>query len=221
MLCAFGLSLLGLLLIGIPVCVLLRNAVEPSVSRLLPLAGLVIAVNTFFSIMQTVMRADQRAKLFVGSELFQVYGALALGVFLVVGLGLGVEGILLGSVVAMALAGLGMSGWLLRHGAKIRTGSISADTLKEFAAYGLPRGGVATIGTWILSLSDRYVIEFFRGATEVGLYSTGYGIADRTVKLVVASLELAIGPILINTWESADRATADAPSKLSRLSHYE
>lgn len=209
LLCAFALSAVALTMIGIPLYFLVQGTVSPAAYRLLPLAGLIIPLGSLFAILQTIQRADQRAKLFVGFELFNVYAGLVVGLFLVVALGLGVKGILLGSVASSAAAVLGIGRWLLRHGMQIKVKCISVATLRDFAAYGLP-GGLATIGTWILSLSDRYIVEYFRGTAEVGLYSMGYNVADKSINLVVQSLMLAVGPILINTWESEHRESTKA-----------
>jgi len=206
---AFALSLLAMGLLGVPVYLFARSTVSAQVYRLLPLAGLVIAVSSLFAIFQTILRADQQARLFVGFELAQVYGALAVGLSLVILFGLGVEGLLWGTIAATLTVNVGIGWWLARHGMNVSFGGISLVTVREFASYGLP-GCAATIGTWILSLSDRYIIEYFRGSGEVGLYSMGYNLADKSINLVVSSLMLAIGPILINTWESDNREHTEA-----------
>ncbi len=217
LLSAFLLSLAVLAAIFIPLYFFIEGTVSVEVHRLLPLGGIIIAVSTLFAILQTVLRADQRSSLFVGFELFQVYGALALGLILVIALGFGVEGILLGSLAALTTSCIGILWWLTRQGVKLSMASFSRATLREFAVYGLP-GGVATIGTWLLSLSDRYIIELYRGTTEVGLYSMGYSIADKSINLVVSSLMLAVSPILISTWESHHReSTPELLGQITRL----
>lgn len=214
---AFALSIVALGLLGVPVYLLVKNTVSPEVYRLLPLAGIIIAASSLFGIFQTVLRANQQAAWFVGFELAQVYGSLAIGLSLVILLGFGVEGILWGTVAAVLTTNVGIGWWLTRHGMRVSPGSVSFVTLKEFAAYGLP-GCAATIGTWILSLSDRYIIEYFRGSAEVGLYSMGGNIASKSITLVISSLMLAIGPVLINTWESENREHTEALlGQLTRL----
>lgn len=215
--CAFSISLLSLLLLGIPIYLIIKDNISPKVFWLLPLAGLIIAVNSLYAIIQTILRADQKAKHFVYAELFVTYGGLAIGLSLVLFFRFGVEGILWGGLFATALASVGIVCGLLRVGTTFGRRHISAITLKEFASYGLP-GGLATVGTWLLSISDRYVIEYFRGTTEVGLYAMGYGIADRSINLIISSLALAIGPILIDTWEGESRAvTVDLLRQITRM----
>jgi O-antigen/teichoic acid export membrane protein len=217
LLCAFALSLMVFIIVAVPAYLFVRATVSDEVCRLLPLAGGIIFISTLYAILQNVLRADQRSKLFVGFDLFQAFGALAIGLTLVIALNFGVEGILWGSFTAMTAASLGIGWWLLRQGVEIKITSVSIGTLREFTVYGLPVG-IATIGSWILSLSDRYIIEFFRGTFEVGVYSMSYGLASKSINLVVSSLMLAVGPILINTWESEHRdATPQLLGQITRL----
>jgi len=205
LLLAVCLSLGCLIFLSIPIYFATKHSWNPEISRLLPLSAIIVVINSIFVILQTVLRASENARLFVASELWQVYIGLLVGLTLVIVSGLGVEGILFGFLFAVTTSCIGIVYWLVRSGMRIRRKSVSFMTLKEFAAYGLP-GGIATVGTWVLTLSDRYLIEYFRGTTEVGLYTMGYTIADRSISLVVSSLMLAVGPILINTWETKGSA---------------
>lgn len=215
--CSYGLSLAALIVFGVPVCLIIKPTVSANVYRLLPLAGLITAAGGLFTILQTIMRADQKAKQFVVVELSMACGSLIAGLSLVLIFRLGVDGIFWGSLLVMVIVNTGMIYSLFKANRMIRLDGFSGASLREFAAYGLP-GGVATIGTWLLSMSDRYLIEYIRGTTEVGLYSMGYGIADKSINLVIASLALAVGPILINTWESENReATAGLLGQITRI----
>ena len=78
--------------------------------------------------------------------------------------------------------------------------SISIKTLKEFIDYGIPLLA-ALILSWILTLSDRYFIEYFRGNYEVGLYSASYQLADYPIGLISSTIIMAAFPIILDTWE--------------------
>lgn len=60
---------------------------------------------------------------------------------------------------------------------------------------------VANLAAWILSLSDRYIIEFYRGAQEVGIYSASYAISEKSILLLVSFFLLASRPISLTLWE--------------------
>lgn len=80
---------------------------------------------------------------------------------------------------------------------------------KEIAKYSFPLV-VGNLAAWILSLSDRYILELFRGSQEVGIYSASYNIANQSVMLLVTLFMLASGPISIHIWEKEgkDKSTA-------------
>ena len=55
--------------------------------------------------------------------------------------------------------------------------------LKEFLSFSLPLVP-RSISFWLVTLSDRYVIGFFLGATSVGIYSAAYGIGNLPYSIV-------------------------------------
>jgi len=55
---------------------------------------------------------------------------------------------------------------------------------RQFAVYGLPLVG-RIASERILGTSDRYVIEWFRGSADVGMYSASYNVAAMAMWLVV------------------------------------
>ena len=77
----------------------------------------------------------------------------------------------------------------------------SKDLSKRFLLYGFPL--VATnLAAWVLALSDRYMIEYYRGSHEVGLYSISYSLADRSILLIVSLLIITSQPIVMSLWEN-------------------
>ena len=79
--------------------------------------------------------------------------------------------------------------------------SMEYGQLKEMIHYSLPLV-VGNIASWILSVSDRYILQFFRGAEEVGVYSVAYNLTDRSLMLLVTLFMLSSAPILIHAWEN-------------------
>lgn len=215
---ALVLSITTFLIFCLPINYFLRFTVNDKILGLLPLAAFIISISCLFNILQTILRTDQKAKQFVFVELSNISGGLTVGLILVLYFGFNVEGILWGSAITMLIVSLYILKTILYdYNVNIGISHISKKTLKNFASYGLP-GGVATIGTWLLSVSDRYIIEISRGTAEVGIYSMSYSISDKSINLVVSSLMLAISPILINTWESENRKfTSQLLEHITRL----
>jgi O-antigen/teichoic acid export membrane protein len=68
---------------------------------------------------------------------------------------------------------------------------------KKFWMYGFPLIGWY-IGTTIMNLTDRFMIEYFRTAHEVGIYSANFTIAVQAIALICNPLFFAIQPIMMN-----------------------
>ena len=80
--------------------------------------------------------------------------------------------------------------------------------LSLYIAIGLAQAFPLVIGNlaaWILSVSDRYILEIFQGSEEVGIYSASYNISERSIMLITALFMLASGPISIHIWEKESK----------------
>jgi O-antigen/teichoic acid export membrane protein len=86
----------------------------------------------------------------------------------------------------------------------LRLDQVSRTLGRDLAVYGFPMAPTL-IGNWALSLSDRYILEHFRGAAEIGWYSASYSIAEKALMLPFSALLFAATPILIAGWERGDR----------------
>lgn len=125
---------------------------------------------------------------------------LAVALLLLYLLGPRAEVLLLGAVAAGALVFITeiirlSSRW--RISPKLFDGRI----LAQFARFGTPLLALAVVNL-ILSVSDRYLIDMIKDASQVGIYSAGYKIAETAVFGFVLFLTLASFPALINTYEN-------------------
>ncbi|MFQ6113121.1 MAG: lipopolysaccharide biosynthesis protein [bacterium] len=82
--------------------------------------------------------------------------------------------------------------------------NIDWSLLKSFLIYGFPLVGWF-LASQILSVSDRYVISYFRGNAEVGIYSATYSVINRGMGLFFSPMLMAAHPLLINNWENSGR----------------
>lgn len=97
------------------------------------------------------------------------------------------------------------------------TKDISKKLLRKFLNYGIPLIGVAVV-TWVLSVSDRYVIAYFRGTGESGIYTIGYSLVSQPLNLIISSLMLSAFPIIIKTWNESGKKETE--SFISRITNY-
>lgn len=82
-------------------------------------------------------------------------------------------------------------------------------TVKMFWRYGSPFI-FWFLATSLLSLSDRYVIQWFHGSAEVGIYSVNYGLIAQSIGLVNLPFMIAIFPVLTQQWAQKDYSGSQA-----------
>jgi len=131
-----------------------------------------------------VLMAREQPTRYALITISQAVISIALNIVFVVVLHKGVLGILEATLIAAAIIYLFLIAVLIR-----RAGfSFSRDELKRMLAFGLPLVP-AGLSFWILTLADRYFLQFLSTPQELGLYSLGYKFG-----LVVSGL--VVGPFL-------------------------
>ena len=133
-----------------------------------------------------VLRAEERSVLYIGFTVTQVTLMLALNIYFVVVLKMGVLGILWGSVISGGLVYAGGLLYLLR---RIRL-EFSWYELKVMLAFGSPLIAAA-LANKVLTSADRYLLKYLADLHEVGLYSLGYKISSVMLVFVVQPFALA------------------------------
>lgn len=78
--------------------------------------------------------------------------------------------------------------------------------IRELVRLGIPSIPLS-LGGWLISLSDRLLLEYFSTTSVVGLYSAAFGLADRAVGAVVGALFMAAWPAILSTWTQSSRET--------------
>lgn len=76
--------------------------------------------------------------------------------------------------------------------------------LRKYAIYGLPMTGWYLAAN-VLSVSDRYIIQWFRTSSEVGIYAANYNLITGAVALVSMPITLAVHPFLMEAWGGGDK----------------
>jgi O-antigen/teichoic acid export membrane protein len=83
--------------------------------------------------------------------------------------------------------------------------------------FGLPIVG-GDISFWFLRLADRYILRIFRSAYEVGIYSVGYDLSDRSLGILISLLAMSSWPLVVQTWERKGvQATSSFLTQLMKL----
>jgi len=191
-----------------------RTKLGDQLYYLMLIGTLVFVLSATFYTLQHFLRAKRRIGWYSFFSIWQSVARLGIGIALVITLGFGIDGLLWGAVLSSAIAipllwksAIGKIPW--------KKGS-SVELAKEMAKYGFPLV-VGNLAAWILSLSDRYILEFFRGAHEVGIYSASYAISEKSILLLASLFMLASGPIGMNIWEKeGEKKSKEFVNKLTR-----
>jgi len=176
-----------------------RQKLDPELFSLINIAIGASLFNAFFEIFVMVFRAGLEPRKYSFFWILFAVGKPILGLCLIFLIGLRVSGIFWGFFIIPLLLDI-IIFRKLNLKAYIRIPSISSGLFKQFARYGLPLG-LSMFSFWILSLSDRYLIGFFCGNAEVGFYSVGYFISEKTLNFIYMILMLAAYPIIVDNWE--------------------
>jgi len=97
---------------------------------------------------------------------------------------------------------------------RMKGGSYRPDKTKSYMLYGLPIC-FSLVLEYALSTSDRFVIAALLGEGDVGRYSAGYGLANRSIDVLFVWIGLAVTPMLVRTLETAGQAEC-----IEQLKHY-
>lgn len=165
---------------------------------ILIIAGLLIST-AFTETLVTILRTDRQARFISFVRCFSAISNILITLTLIFVFHSGIISILLGQFISDSAISVIMFFWFKFYrllGLKY----FSMPSLKEFFSYGAPFLIVFS-SLWVLSLSNRYIIEFFKGAYDVGIYSAASQLGTYPIELISSMLSMAAFPVIINNWE--------------------
>ena len=181
-------GLLLLLLLAVPLARLIFGDLQQI--TVIFLIGPIVFFDTLNLVPLSLLRGERRPGAYAALSFARALVGGVLIVILVVVARLGVLGVLVGSAIgAMVVASVGMV--ILARGHQLRIG-LDGALARHMLAFSLPLVPASVAG-WTLNLSDRYVIQAFRGHNAVGVYSAGYTIGLLINALAIAPFTLAWG----------------------------
>ena len=171
---------------------------------LMALIGPIVFFDTLNLVPLSFLRAERRPRPYaIISFSRAVLGSVLIVIFVVV-LDLGVLGVVLGSACsALVTASAGMA--VLAREGRLGIG-LDRGLARHMLAFGLPLVP-ASVASWTLNLSDRYLIAAFDGPAAVGTYSAGYTVGLAINALAISPFTLAWGAAY---WEIAKQGDARA-----------
>jgi O-antigen/teichoic acid export membrane protein len=199
------------------VVLFLKAHISTQLYALMLIGVLLFVLVAGFQVLQNFLRARRQLYWYTGFAVWHSVAALGLGIALVMGLNYGIEGLLWGAVLSLAVV-LPLLGRVAVGGrATLKARGLSGKLTNEMAKYGFPLI-VGNLAAWILSLSDRYILELFRGAQEVGVYSASYAVSENSILLLASLFILAAGPLSMRIWEK--EGVAKSQEFMSKITRY-
>ena len=195
---------------------LFKEHIPPALYPLLPLVIMIFIAESIFTIFTAVMRAQGRSGSFTSFQLFIRYGSFAVGILLILVLGLRVEGLLWGNFLTVLLT-LPFLIFLATKGVSIHPGYFRRRDALQIWQYAWPLI-LGNVAMWGLRVSDLFIISSFRPERDVGLYSVSYNLSAKSIELLVGLFLLSVSPLIYGTWESEGRdATEKTMTMVTRV----
>ncbi len=184
-------------------CLLLAGLYQQLPEDLRPLLILgagVFAFSVYYEVLQHVLRSRGKVAWYSAFATWRSIVGLLCGLALIVVFDFDISGMLWGAMICLALIGPLL--WRSAVGRFfIRPRGIRWPLVKELFTFGFPLV-LSSFALWSLNVSDRYIIEIFRGSSEVGIYAAAYAIAERSINFLVVLFLLAFSPVSVRIWES-------------------
>lgn len=154
---------------------------------------LTLFFDTVIVIPLSIFRAKEESKKYVVVSLVRFLMNVSLNIYFIVVLGRGVLGILESGLITTGLLYAFLTPIIIKDIIKETKFRFSKPDLKAMLSFGLLLVP-ANLGSWILTVFDRYFLLFLSNPHELGLYSLGYKFGLIIKVLIVAPFTLAWGP---------------------------
>jgi len=160
-------------------------------AHIIRLTALILLLDALFLIPLHYLRINNKASVFTTITLVNVLINVGLNIYLIRFRGMGIEGVFISNIAASGFNVLILIPVVIRNW----NWRISPSLWKKMVLFGLPfvPGGLSSM---IIELSDRYMLQGFRGLEEVGLYSAGHKLGI-FMMLVVMAFRFAWQPFFL------------------------
>jgi O-antigen/teichoic acid export membrane protein len=181
-----------------------------------PLVGaclLTLEARVIFEFAIAFQRARRETLRYAAYTAFYALGGVAAAVGMLLTIGAKPQSVFYGLTIVAVVAALFESRRFWRE-LRTRTTWFDTQLARRAMSYGLPLL-VSTSAGLILSLADRYMIDFMLNSHAVGVYSVGYDISDKAMKLTFYAITGACLPVALRTY--SDGGETESIRLISRV----
>ena len=151
------------------------------------------------NIINTLMRLQSRAVLYISTNIFKLVTVLIITIFLIVKKDAGLEGVYMAQVIGNLLFIVVLAGYAVRNSAP----KIDFKLLREMNVYGYPLL-IANISAAALNVIDRFSLNSMALLKYVAIYTLAFKVTSVLKLVIVDSIKLAISPVMFRKVDSPD-----------------
>jgi len=110
--------------------------------------------------------------------------------------GYGANGPIFGIIIGITLATM----FTRREWEGIAIKKVARTRIRQFLTYGLPLTATFAL-SFIVSTSDRFLLNWYLGSSAAGLYAAGYDLAQQTLGMLMVIVSIASYPLVVQALE--------------------
>ena len=150
-------------------------------------------------VVATLIRLQEKALFYSILYILKLITSLFFTIYFIVHLGKNIEGIYEAQLIGNCVYFLAAAPYIIKN-IRLR---FEKTALGGMFAFGLPLMLTALTGI-ILNVTDRYVLRFLTDYESVGIYTLGYKIANTIRVFVIASVNMALQPMIFKMMNDPD-----------------
>lgn len=163
----------------------------------------VMYLSVFFQVisqaLMTLMKLQSKSTLYSITNIIKLFVTLIITIYFVIYLKRGIKGIFEAQVLGYIPYFIHLAGYTIKNIVFRFNGRM----LRELIVYSLPLMLGSVSGT-VLTIFDRYSLNYLATLDDVGIYSLGYKFANTIKIALVTSVQLAVSPMIFQKMNDKD-----------------
>lgn len=171
---------------------------------MIPVVSILTILQYLFILYSRVIITELMPNIFMKANFIKAIFGVLLSVFLVYS-GWGFKGLIIGLGAGLIFS-VSFLCYKIKFPKPLFNLSLDRDLLKQIALYSLPLAASASL-SFILSYSNRFIINYYRGVNETGLFSLGFDFSQQTVGVFISIAATSAFPIAMKLYSESGNTT--------------
>lgn len=208
-------SLLLITIAFIGILELFKTDLDPFLYRLMIFGIFFLISTSYYSITRRLLNAKEKSGLYSIFTVITSILSFLLGISVVIFFKTDISGFILGNIMAYIILFPFM--YYTSFEGVFFGKNFQKSTFFNFMDFGFPLL-ISGFSAWILSISDRYILNFFKGSLEVGIYSASYTLSEYAITIIWTLFITASYPLVVKMWET--KGHDDTQKYITHLTRY-